>query len=77
MVYAVTRPLLDSGNIASLPSQSSEPDASSKSPTTATGSGSYVDYSPTAIADAYWQIHAQPRSAWTLEQDLRPYAEHF
>jgi NAD(P)-dependent dehydrogenase (short-subunit alcohol dehydrogenase family) len=32
---------------------------------------------PEAIADAYWQLHAQPRSAWTLEQDLRPFGEHF
>ena len=30
---------------------------------------------PDAIADAYWQLHAQPRSAWTLELDLRPYKE--
>jgi NAD(P)-dependent dehydrogenase (short-subunit alcohol dehydrogenase family) len=32
---------------------------------------------PDAIADAYWQLHAQPRSAWTLELDLRPYKESF
>ena len=32
---------------------------------------------PAAIADAYWQLHTQPRSAWTLEQDLRPYVEKF
>ena len=32
---------------------------------------------PDAIADAYWQLHAQPRSAWTLELDLRPYKEQF
>jgi NAD(P)-dependent dehydrogenase (short-subunit alcohol dehydrogenase family) len=32
---------------------------------------------PEAIADAYWQLHAQPRSAWTLELDLRPYKESF
>jgi NAD(P)-dependent dehydrogenase (short-subunit alcohol dehydrogenase family) len=30
-----------------------------------------------AIADAYWMLHAQPRSAWTLELDLRPYKESF
>ena len=30
---------------------------------------------PEAIADAYWQIHAQPRSAWTHEFDLRPWIE--
>ena len=30
-----------------------------------------------AIADAYWTLHQQPRSAWTLEADLRPYCESF
>jgi NAD(P)-dependent dehydrogenase (short-subunit alcohol dehydrogenase family) len=33
--------------------------------------------SPDAIAEAYWQLHRQPRSAWTLELDLRPYKESF
>ncbi|UCE85785.1 MAG: SDR family NAD(P)-dependent oxidoreductase [Deltaproteobacteria bacterium] len=33
--------------------------------------------SPDAIADAYWALHAQERSAWTLELDLRPYKETF
>lgn len=33
--------------------------------------------SPDAIAEAYYQIHLQPRSAWTQELDLRPYAEKF
>jgi hypothetical protein len=28
-----------------------------------------------AIADAFWMLHQQPRSAWTLELDLRPYKE--
>jgi NAD(P)-dependent dehydrogenase (short-subunit alcohol dehydrogenase family) len=32
---------------------------------------------PDAIAETYWQIHAQPRSAWTQEIDLRPWAEPF
>ena len=32
---------------------------------------------PDAIAEAYWQIHRQPRSAWTHELDLRPYKESF
>ena len=27
--------------------------------------------------DAYWMLHAQPRSAWTFELDLRPYKESF
>jgi len=30
-----------------------------------------------AIAEAYWQLHLQPRSAWTLETDLRPWVEKF
>ena len=30
-----------------------------------------------AIAEVYWQLHAQPRSAWTQELDLRPYKEPF
>jgi NAD(P)-dependent dehydrogenase (short-subunit alcohol dehydrogenase family) len=30
-----------------------------------------------AIAEAYWQIHRQPRSAWTHEIDLRPFKETF
>jgi NAD(P)-dependent dehydrogenase (short-subunit alcohol dehydrogenase family) len=32
---------------------------------------------PDAIADAYYLLHAQPRSAWTLELDVRPYKESF
>lgn len=31
--------------------------------------------SPEAIADAYWQIHMQPRNAWTHETELRPWME--
>jgi hypothetical protein len=30
-----------------------------------------------AIAETYWQIHRQPRSAWSFEVDLRPYKENF
>ncbi|MFY9514450.1 MAG: SDR family NAD(P)-dependent oxidoreductase, partial [Rubrivivax sp.] len=30
---------------------------------------------PEAIAEAYWQLHLQPRSAWTHELDLRPWME--
>jgi NAD(P)-dependent dehydrogenase (short-subunit alcohol dehydrogenase family) len=30
-----------------------------------------------AIADTYWQLHLQQRSAWTQELDLRPWAEAF
>lgn len=31
--------------------------------------------SPDAIADAYWAIHQQPRTAWTHETELRPWLE--
>jgi NAD(P)-dependent dehydrogenase (short-subunit alcohol dehydrogenase family) len=30
---------------------------------------------PDAIAENYWQLHRQPRSAWTHELDLRPWSE--
>ncbi len=33
--------------------------------------------SPEHIADAYWRLHRQPRSAWTHELDLRPFCERF
>ncbi|WP_254841336.1 SDR family NAD(P)-dependent oxidoreductase [Natronomonas marina] len=35
----------------------------------------YLD--PDAIADAYWSLVEQDRSAWTLELDLRPHVEEF
>ena len=35
--------------------------------------GGIVD--PAHIADAYWQIHQQPRDAWTHETELRPWIE--
>ena len=30
---------------------------------------------PEAIAESYWQLHRQPRNAWTHELDLRPWLE--
>ncbi len=30
---------------------------------------------PDDIAENYWQLHRQPRNAWTHELDLRPYCE--
>ncbi|MBA1145762.1 SDR family oxidoreductase [Ectothiorhodospiraceae bacterium WFHF3C12] len=30
---------------------------------------------PEHIAEAYWQLHCQPRDAWTHEMDLRPWME--
>jgi len=32
---------------------------------------------PDAVADAYWQLHNQPRNAWTFEVDLRPWSQSF
>lgn len=32
---------------------------------------------PTAIAETYWQLHRQPRSAWSLELEVRPWVERF
>lgn len=33
--------------------------------------------SPDAIAESYWQLHLQHRSAWSFEIDLRPFSEVF
>jgi NAD(P)-dependent dehydrogenase (short-subunit alcohol dehydrogenase family) len=33
--------------------------------------------SPEAIAENYWTLHCQPRSAWTHELDLRPWIERW
>ncbi|MGC8731454.1 MAG: SDR family NAD(P)-dependent oxidoreductase [Halothiobacillaceae bacterium] len=30
---------------------------------------------PASIAETYWQLHRQPRDAWTHELDLRPFSE--
>ena len=30
---------------------------------------------PASIAEAFWQLHRQPRDAWTHELDLRPFGE--
>ncbi len=32
---------------------------------------------PDDIAEAYWMLHSQPRTAWTLELDVRPHCESF
>ncbi|MEO0784302.1 MAG: SDR family NAD(P)-dependent oxidoreductase [Pseudomonadota bacterium] len=46
--------------------------------------GEYLDklgedggLSPDAIAEAYWYVHGQQRSAWTHEMDLRPFKENW
>jgi len=33
--------------------------------------------SPNAIAEAYWYLHSQSRTAWSHELDLRPYRENW
>jgi NAD(P)-dependent dehydrogenase (short-subunit alcohol dehydrogenase family) len=33
--------------------------------------------SPDTIAETYWQIHMQPRNAWTHEAELRPWMERW
>lgn len=30
---------------------------------------------PEAVAEAYWALYTQPKSAWTFEQEIRPYGE--
>lgn len=44
--------------------------------------GEYMDslgedgvLSPKAVANTYWHLHNQPRSAWTHELELRPFGE--
>jgi NAD(P)-dependent dehydrogenase (short-subunit alcohol dehydrogenase family) len=32
---------------------------------------------PTAIAESYWHLLCQPRSAWSWEIELRPWVERF
>ena len=46
--------------------------------------GEYLDalgedggLSPDAIAESFWNVHTQHRSAWTQELDLRPYKENW
>ena len=39
------------------------------------GRGADALLSPDAIADAFYQLHIQHRSAWTFELDLRPGVE--
>ena len=30
---------------------------------------------PAAVAEAYWALYSQPKSAWTFEQEIRPFGE--
>ena len=41
------------------------------------GRGKDTVLDPTAIAETYYQLNLQPRSAWSHEVDLRPYVEKF
>jgi len=43
----------------------------------ATRRGEGALLNPDAIADTYWALHRQDRSAWTHEIDLRPFCEPF
>ncbi|NQU72524.1 MAG: SDR family NAD(P)-dependent oxidoreductase [Rhodospirillales bacterium] len=43
--------------------------------TAAKGEDGMLD--PAAIAESYYQLHAQPRSAWSWELDLRPWSERW
>jgi NAD(P)-dependent dehydrogenase (short-subunit alcohol dehydrogenase family) len=41
------------------------------------GDGDETRLDPDAIAESYWHLVEQDRSAWTLELDLRPHVEEF
>jgi hypothetical protein len=30
---------------------------------------------PASVANAYWQLYQQPKSAWTFEMEIRPFGE--
>jgi NAD(P)-dependent dehydrogenase (short-subunit alcohol dehydrogenase family) len=32
---------------------------------------------PASVADAYWQLYQQPKSAWTFELEIRPFKERW
>ncbi len=51
--------------------------AQSRFPDFVTAKGKDGLLAPDEIADAYWALHCQPRSAWTHELDLRPFKEPF
>jgi len=49
----------------------------SAAPERVTQAGADGLLAPDAIAETYWQLHRQHRSAWTFELDLRPFKETF
>jgi hypothetical protein len=30
---------------------------------------------PASVAESYWALYQQPRSAWVFEQEIRPFGE--
>ena len=30
---------------------------------------------PASVAESYWQLYSQPKSAWTFEMEIRPFGE--
>jgi len=46
-------------------------------PTWLEGLGQDGALHPDAIADLYWSLYQQPRSAWTFEADIRPFSERW
>ncbi|QLG28243.1 SDR family NAD(P)-dependent oxidoreductase [Halorarum halophilum] len=50
-------------------------DGGIRPPGAAADAEEYLD--PDAIAESYWHLAEQDRSAWTLELDLRPHVEEF
>jgi NAD(P)-dependent dehydrogenase (short-subunit alcohol dehydrogenase family) len=32
---------------------------------------------PASVAESYWQLYQQPKSAWTFEMEIRPFAERW
>jgi hypothetical protein len=39
----------------------------------ALAAGTLMD--PASVGEAYWQLHQQPRDAWTFELEIRPHRE--
>jgi NAD(P)-dependent dehydrogenase (short-subunit alcohol dehydrogenase family) len=51
--------------------------ARSNAPQLVASAGADELLDPDAMAESYWQLHQQHRSAWTHELDLRPFKESF
>jgi len=63
--------------MASMPMRPSSPRDLSRAPDLLRSRGEDGLIGIDAIAETYWQIHRQPRSAWTHELELRPFKEPF